>query len=57
MGFDQKSFLGIKCKKLLEVYFKFLIVSNSTDLWYNEGILFFFPYIYQLWNIEHYMFP
>lgn len=57
MGFDQKSFLGIKCKKLLEVYFKFLIVSNSTDLWYNEGILFFFLYIYQLWNIEHYMFP
>lgn len=40
MGFDQKSFLGIKCKKLLEVYFKFLIVFNSSDLWYDKGIFF-----------------
>lgn len=48
MGFGQKRFLGIKCKKLLEVYFKFLIVFNSTDSWYNEGGFFlpkppFFP--------------
>lgn len=40
MGFDQKCFLGIKYKKLLEVYFKVLVVFNSTDLWYDEGIFF-----------------
>lgn len=34
-------FLGIKYKKLLEVYFKVLVVFNSTDLWYDEGIFFF----------------
>lgn len=46
MEFDKKkkkSFLGIKMKtKMLEVHLNFLIVFDATDLWWNEGKLFFF---------------